>query len=133
MTLSERLKPAGWVAIATIVFGIGVLQFWKRDLRHAFVTPAIAFGVASAFVTATNTIWDKLAVQSMVPVTYFGAYTVLVGISYVPFLRPGTSKHVWNNQWRDIVQIGFFNSGSYLLALLALQSGAASHVIPCVN
>ena len=54
---------------------------------------------------------------------------MLVGISYVPFLRPGTSKQVWNSQWRNIVQIGFFNSGSYLLALLALQSGAASHVI----
>jgi drug/metabolite transporter (DMT)-like permease len=128
-TLGERLRPAGWIAIAAIVLGIGVLQFWKRDLRHALITPAIAFALASGFVTAANTIWDKWAVQSLPPITYFGAYTVLVGLAYAPFLRPAASIGIWRREWRSITQIGLLNSASYTLALVALQSGSASYVI----
>jgi multidrug transporter EmrE-like cation transporter len=97
-TLGERLRPAGWIAIAAIVLGIGVLQFWKRDLRHALITPAIALALASGFVTAANTIWDKWAVQSLTPITYFGAYTVLVGLAYAPFLRPAASIEIWQRE-----------------------------------
>jgi drug/metabolite transporter (DMT)-like permease len=128
-TLGERLRPAGWIAIAAIVLGIGVLQFWKRDLRHALITPAIALALASGFVTAANTIWDKWAVQSLTPITYFGAYTVLVGLAYAPFLRPAASIEIWQREWRSITQIGLLNSASYTLALVALQSGSASYVI----
>jgi drug/metabolite transporter (DMT)-like permease len=129
VTLGERLTPAGWIAIIAIVLGIVVLQAWQSDLRQRWLTSANALSLAAGFVAAGYTIWDKKAVQSMSPVTYFGAYTVLLGIAYVPFLRPKSSAELWRFQWRSIVQIGLFNSGSYLLTLLALQSGAASHVI----
>ena len=128
-TLGERLHATGWVAIAAIVVGIGMLQFWKHHVRHALFTPAIALALAAGFVAAGYTIWDKRAVQIMEPVTYFGAYTLILGFAYAPFLGLTASKLPWRNEWWNIVQIGVFNSGSYLLALAALKSGGASHVI----
>jgi drug/metabolite transporter (DMT)-like permease len=129
ITLGERLSVLGWIAIAAIVLGICVLQFWKRDVAHALWSPAAVLALAAGFVAAGYTIWDKQAVQSMAPITYFGAYTVILGIAYAAFLSSMPTPVLHRGDWGTIVQIGLFNSGSYLLTLAALQSGGASHVI----
>ena len=35
----------------------------------------------------------------------------------------------WQSYWKAITQVGALNSGSYLLTLIALQTGQASYVI----
>jgi drug/metabolite transporter (DMT)-like permease len=129
VTLGERLSLLGWLAIGSILFGICILQFWGRAIGRALISPATVLALAAGFVAAGYTIWDKRAVQQMAPLTYFGAYTIVLGVAYLAFL----GKSDWQSSWRrdrwNIVQIGLFNSGSYLLTLAALKTGGASHVI----
>ena len=129
IAIGETLNTLGGIAIGTIVLGICVLQFRSREFVATLTTPASMLALAAGLVAAGYTIWDKHAVQTMAPITYFGAYTVMLGIAYAPFLRPTAARAIWRNEWRNVLQIGLFNSGSYLLTLVALQSGGASKVI----
>ena len=94
---------------------------------------ASAFALLAAVVAAGYTVWDKRAVQTLAPTGYFAAYTVLVGLAYAAyFLRAVPAAAIaatWRDERRAIVQVAALNSGSYLLALIALQTGKASHVI----
>jgi drug/metabolite transporter (DMT)-like permease len=133
ITIGERLTPSAWIALAIIVAGIYGLQFWNHSARQALFSSAIVFALTAGLVAAGYTIWDKRAVAIMSPATYFGAYTVILGIAYTFFLIPAFQSHaahaVWKREWANIVQIGLFNSGSYLLTLAALQYDGASHVL----
>jgi uncharacterized membrane protein len=94
---------------------------------------ASALAVAAAAVAAGYTIWDKRAVQTLTPLGYFAAYTVIVGIAYAAYLLRATAPSEIRATWRGhrgaIVQVAALNSASYLLALIALQTGKASYVI----
>ena len=128
LTLGERLDATGWIAIALIVAGIGVMQ--GRALPRG---PAMIYALLAALVAAGYTAWDKRAVQLLPPLTYFAAYTVLVGMAYAAVLQQSSSAGAAAAVWRDarptIVLVALLNSGSYLLALFALQDGKASYVI----
>ncbi len=128
VTLGERLDAVGWVAISIIVAGIALMQ--GRALPRARAT---VYALLAAVVGAGYTAWDKRSLQFLPPLTYFGAYTVLVGIAYVAFMRhtarPGAVAETWRTARGTIVSVALLNSGSYLLALFALQEGKASYVI----
>jgi uncharacterized membrane protein len=139
VTIGERLDRIGSVAVATIVCGIALLQLrafdaaalqdWRRSLR----APATVYALLAALVAAGYTVWDKVAVQTLRPLTYFAAYTVLVGAAYALVLRRSAPLPLLARTWRaergTILQVAALNSGSYLLALVALQTGKASYVI----
>jgi drug/metabolite transporter (DMT)-like permease len=133
ITIGERLTPLGWAAIGAILVGIYFLQFWNRSTLRALFSPAIVFALAAGLVAAGYTIWDKRAVQIMSPATYFGAYTVILGVAYglllIPSFHSRAAHAIWSREWANIVQIGLFNSGSYLLTLAALRDDGASHVL----
>lgn len=130
----ERLDVLGWSALAVIVFGIACVQLPGFGTAPARGAPyASAFALLAALVAAGYTIWDKRAVQTLSPLGYFAAYTVLVGIAYALYLvraiPTAEIKSTWRDHRRAIVQVAVLNSGSYLLALIALQTGKASYVI----
>jgi uncharacterized membrane protein len=139
VTIGERLDAAGWAAIAVIVAGIAVLQLprfdaasgraWLRGLR----APATMFALIAALVAAAYTVWDKRAVQVLSPLTYFAAYSVIVGAVYgVGLYITGSAallKRIWHTRRGVVVQIAVLNSVSYLMALAALQDSKASYVI----
>ncbi|HYP05261.1 MAG TPA: EamA family transporter [Bryobacteraceae bacterium] len=129
LTIGERLTPLGWTAIAAILTGIVVLQYRRGPVGAGASTTAILLALAAGLVSAGNTIWDKAAIQTLSPITYFGAYTVIVGVCYSAILRRTAAATIWRDHRWAIVQIGLFNSGSYLLALAALKTGGATHVI----
>jgi drug/metabolite transporter (DMT)-like permease len=128
VTLGERLDATGWIAIAVIVAGIAVMQGWT--LPRA---PAMVYALLAALVAAGYTAWDKRAVQLLPPLTYFAAYTVLVGVAYAAVIQQtaptGSVAAAWRSARPTIVLVALLNSGSYLLALFALQEGKASYVI----
>jgi drug/metabolite transporter (DMT)-like permease len=139
VTVGERLDAVGWMGLAAIVAGIacvqlpsfdaGAVRAWGRSLR----APATAYALFAALVAACYTVWDKRAVQVLSPLSYFAAYTVLVAAVYGAVLRAQAPAGALGGAWRahrgPIVQIAVLNSGSYLLALAALQTGKASYVI----
>jgi uncharacterized membrane protein len=139
VTIGERLDAAGSAAIAVIVAGIAVLQLptfdaaagraWAQGLR----APATLFSLAAALVAAVYTVWDKRAVQVLSPLSYFAAYSVIVGAVYgIGLCSTGNTallKRIWHTHRGVIVQVAALNSVSYLMALAALQSSKASYVI----
>jgi drug/metabolite transporter (DMT)-like permease len=133
--MGERLDLFGWSALAIIVLGIACVQM-PGDIRSAppgAPYAATTYALLAAAVAAGYTIWDKRAVQTLAPAGYFAAYTVLVGIAYAAYLDRAVPRveiaRAWNRHRSEIVQVAALNSGSYLLALIALQTGKASYVI----
>ena len=134
--MGERLDLFGWSALAIIVVGIACVQlpgFIAAAPPQGVPYAASAYAILAAAVAAGYTIWDKRAVQTLAPLGYFGAYTVLVGFTYAFYLLRAIPAAEVKATWRDhrpaIVQVAVLNSGSYLLALIALQTGKASYVI----
>jgi uncharacterized membrane protein len=129
LTIGERLQPIGWTAIAVILGGIAALRGNGRGLGVG----ATSYALLAAFTAACYTIWDKHAIQILSPLAYYAAYSVIVGMAYAfVLLRTATGpalRSVWQCEKNVIVQVGALNSGSYLLALAALQTGQASYVI----
>jgi drug/metabolite transporter (DMT)-like permease len=128
VTLGERLDAFGALAIATIVGGIALMQGGALPRG-----PATGYALLAALVAAGYTAWDKHAVQSLPPLTYFAAYTVLVGLAYAAVMQRTSRRRAAAQTWQaargTVVSVALLNSGSYLLALIALQDGKASYVI----
>jgi uncharacterized membrane protein len=139
LTLGERLTAIGWIALALIAAGIAMLQIpefsWIALTKFGgrLRASATAYSLVAAFVAACYTVWDKSAIQVLTPLTYFSAYTVILGIAYTVVLpltaRSMALSKVWRAEWKIITQVAVLNSGSYLLALAALKTGQASYVI----
>jgi drug/metabolite transporter (DMT)-like permease len=133
----QRPDAVGWCAIAAILVGIVGLQlpsFARADLRPlaiALRSRATVLSVLAGLVAAGYTVWDKRSIQTLAPLTYFAAYTVIVGIAYAAFLtRPDQdARGVWRAHRGPILAVGILNSASYLLVLVALRGGNASYVI----
>lgn len=139
VTIGERLDATGRVAIIAIVGGIALLQLqsyaaasWRGYLRSV-TSPATLCALLAAVSAAGYTVWDKQAVQVLPPLAYFAGYTVVLGVAYAAILARRVPRPCLKEAWRAhrsaIVQIAILNSGSYLLALAALQVGKASYVI----
>lgn len=137
--LGEHLGADALAGLALILAGILVLQLPALD-RSALGTlarsgrdPAMGFAVLAAFLTATYTIWDKVAIRVMPPFAYMYLYTVWVAAAYGGWALRRASAADRASTWRDhkvaIVAIGVMNMVSYGLTLLALRSEVSSLVI----
>jgi uncharacterized membrane protein len=140
LVLGEHLDTRGWIAIALILIGIGVLSLnelaWSEVrmlLRRMWTNAGTGFALLAAAAAAGYTIWDKRAVGIFQPFTYFYAYGVIVALAYgayllryhgTPALRTELRVHAW-----PIVQVGFLNTITYVLVLFALRTGVSSYVI----
>lgn len=135
----ERLTPTGWAAVAMIVTGIIVLQLpaftraSARTLAPQLRSEAVAFALAAALFAAIYTVWDKRAVRALPAFVYFYSYTIVVAAAYAAFVlhkHPlDNVKSVWRTSRFSIVQVGFFNTVSYVLVLIALRGETSSYVV----
>lgn len=139
LALGERLGPQAILGLVTIVGGIAVLQLAALTrtaasalLRHVR-QPAIGFAVLAALLTATYTIWDKVAIREMDPFAYMYLYTVVVAVAYLAWARRAVPaperRKAWATHRGSIVAIGVMNTASYYLTLLALRTDVSSLVI----
>jgi uncharacterized membrane protein len=137
--INERLDLVGAFSILLIITGIFVLQLQSfhfpeilQGLTH-LRSKANLFALLAAFTVACYTLWDKNALLFLPAFIYFYLYTTLAGIIYglyifVQYPRPAIHEE-WAAHKYEILQVGFFNTLTYLLVLFALQSGKASYVI----
>ena len=88
---------------------------------------------AAALFAAIYTVWDKHAIRTLPAFVYFYAYTALVAAGYVAFLwhrhSSATIRAEWQANRGSIVQVGVFNTITYLLVLIALRGETSSYVI----
>ena len=139
LLMGERLASLGWMALTLIIAGIGLMQLPRfrlsavAELRSQLGAPATAYALTAAFVAACYTIWDKRAIQTLSPITYFAAYTVMLGLAYGGVLPALVKTDLLLREWRIhtrvILLVATLNIGSYLLTLTALRTGQASYVI----
>lgn len=137
VTIGERISGRGAAAVSVILVGL-VAAHWSAprsaaDTDRPRVAPGVAFALLAALAASAYTLWDKQAVQTLSPLPYFAAYTVIVAVAYGVLLRRSADRSrlasVWREHWSAITQVALFNSVSYLLALLALRTGNATYVI----
>jgi len=136
----ERVSLVGAVSFALIVAGIVVLQLPALNLqslrsfsRHLTADTGAGFALLAAAAAAGYTVWDKHAVTTMRPFTYFYAYTTLVALVYAAYILRVhgrvAARREWSERGRAIIQVAGLNTVTYLLVLFALQTGTSSYVI----
>jgi drug/metabolite transporter (DMT)-like permease len=135
----ERLTMLGWTSVACIVIGMALLQlpeFSRSAIRAAAARmngESVGFALTAAFFAAVYTVWDKRSIQTLTPFVYFYGYTLFVAAAYAMFIWQRTPSaeiaRVWTTHRSSIVQVGVFNTVTYLLVLFALRSGTSSYVI----
>ena len=83
-------------------------------------------------MTASYTIWDKVAVSRIPSFLYFYSYTFVTGLFYVILLRRNSSPSKIKLEWRahkvSIIAVAVLNTFTYLLVLVALGMSKASYV-----
>jgi drug/metabolite transporter (DMT)-like permease len=139
LTLGERVDAVGAAGLVLILVGVVVLQLpelTRAAARNVWSHVRSAAAVWALFVALTNavfTLWDKYALRTLSPFAYMYAYTVIVAACYATYIwhrHPRVElATTWRGQWWPIVQVGVFNTLSYLLALAALRTGVSSYVI----
>jgi uncharacterized membrane protein len=140
LVFGERLDAVGGASLALIVGGIVILQLraasWEslRGLgRQLATSTATLFAMLAAAAAAGYTVWDKRAVGVLAPFTYFYTYTALVALAYALHIGRRYGWIAVREEWRThrwaILQVGFFNTVTYLLVLFALRAGTSSYVI----
>jgi drug/metabolite transporter (DMT)-like permease len=139
LVFGERLSARGAVAVAAIVIGIVAMPLRKRSALEASIgmprinVAAVVLSILAAAAAAGYTIWDKRAVRSIAPFTYFYTYTTLVGAAYGTYLVRAYGGDAIRDEWRRnaraIVLVGACNTLAYVLVLFALRDGISSYVV----
>lgn len=139
LLIGEKIDAIGVISISLIVIGLFAIQLNEFNLQEIglvfskFKSPAIVLALLAALTTAFYTLWDKHSISFLSPFIYFYAYTAIVGIAYAAFILAKYPFENVKNEWRvhkfPIIQVGFFNTFTYLLVLYSLQTGKTSYVI----
>ena len=137
--IGEKVDLVGVIAILLIFVGLFAVQLksfsWNEivSVIAGFKNSAILLALLAALTTAFYTLWDKHSISFLSPFIYFYAYTAIVGLVYAAFIlvkHPFDEiKSEWKSHKFSIIQVGFFNTFTYLLVLYSLQTGKTSYVI----
>lgn len=138
LAIGEGVDGMGRAAIAVMVAGVAILplhSLQSADLgryARALGAPATRHALLAGAVAAGYTIWDKRSVQTLSPLTYLAALSVILGLVYVLVLRQTERSAVmqeWRKSWKTILLVAALGIGSSYLALVALQTENASYVV----
>lgn len=117
-----------------IVAGILVLT-WRPDAAtHAKLAPGLRSGLATGALIAVYTLWDGWAVkQAAIPaLLFYWAGEVVRVVVFTPAAladRAGVAM-LWREQRARVLGIALLSPLSYILVLLAMRTGAVSHIAP---
>lgn len=136
--IDERIDIVGLSAILMILLGTFVMHMESLDKRGIQTivknvnNKGSAYAILAALAVAGYTLWDKISISKMEPFLYFYLYTFLVAILYntTTFLKFDKEeiKKEWSLNRSEIIQVGFFNSFTYILILTALTMSKATYV-----
>ena len=117
-----------------IVTGILVLT-WRPDAAsHAKLAPGLRYGLATGAFIAVYTLWDGWAVKKagIPPLLFYWAGEVVRVVVFTPAAlgdRAGVAA-LWRAQWPRVLGIALLSPLSYILILVAMRTGAVSHIAP---
>lgn len=136
--IGETIDFIGGISILLILMGTIIMHldsFDKRGLRNFsknIVNKGSLYALLAAVAVAGYTLWDKISITKMEPFPYFYSYTFLIACFYNIFIYKKYSKSEIQNEWKinksKIIQVGFFNSFTYILVLTALTMSKVTYV-----
>lgn len=117
-----------------IVAGIVVLTWRPDPASHARLAPGLRYGFATGALIAVYTLWDGWAVKKagIPPLLFYWAGELVRVVVFTPAAlgdRAGVAR-LWRTQWPRVLGIALLSPLSYILILIALRTGAVSHVAP---
>lgn len=136
--IGEQIDLFGITAIVLILLGTFIMHIESFNMHGVntvlkkISNKGSLYAILAAFSVACYTLWDKVSITKMHPFLYFYLYTLLVAILYnsisiVKFGRYEIKKEWHLNRW-NIIKVGFFNSFTYILVLMALTMSKATYV-----
>jgi len=136
--IGEKIDAIGLSAIAMILLGTFVMHLEslnKKGVQTVFKNinnKGSIYAILAALTVAGYTLWDKVSISKMDPFIYFYLYTFIVSILYNSMIafkfKKEEVKHEWKLNRSRIIQVGFFNSFTYLLILTALTMSKVTYV-----
>ena len=136
--IDERIDSIGLLAILSILIGTFVMHMESltvqgiRTIIKNISNRGSFYAIMAALAVAGYTLWDKISISKMEPFLYFYLYTFIVAILYnsVTFIkfRKDELREEWKLNRSKIIQVGFFNSFTYILILTALTMSKATYV-----
>lgn len=94
-----------------------------RKIYRQMTRPGIIFALLAAFMVASYTIWDKLAVTQLQPFLYFYGYTAVTSLFYAILLAARYAKTEIYQEWQENKKINCGSRLAQYLHLLACPGG----------
>lgn len=136
--IDERIDAIGILAILLILVGTFVMHMESlngpgvRTIIKNAGNKGSLYAILAALTVAGYTLWDKISISKMEPFLYFYLYTLIVAILYNSLTFTKFKKIEVKTEWKlnrgRIIQVGFFNSFTYILILTALTMSKATYV-----
>ncbi len=131
--LGEHLTGLGWLGIAAVLAGIGMLGEWRRSPAASLRGPSKAIWLALlvGFSITAYTVLDKVALHDVPAVALNDGSNIgnLMALTWWA-MRSGTIKREWVAHWKTIVVGGVISPGGYLLFLTALHMAPVARLAP---
>jgi len=117
-----------------IVVGILVLTWHPDPAKHEKLAPGLRYGLATGALIAVYTLWDGWAVKraGIPPLVFYWAGECVRVVVFTPMAlgdRAGVAT-LWRAKWPRVLGIALLSPLSYILILLAMRTGAISHIAP---
>lgn len=136
--IGETIDFIGGISILLILMGTIIMhldsfdKYGLRNFTKNILNKGSLYALLAALAVAGYTLWDKVSITKMQPFLYFYSYTFLIACFYNIFIYKKYAKHEIQNEWRinksKIIQVGFFNSFTYILVLIALTMSKVTYV-----
>jgi drug/metabolite transporter (DMT)-like permease len=132
--LGEHLTAFSTAGIALVVVGVLTLSLKPGVLRDPTAGKGLRYGLVTGAFIALYTLWDGWAVKrvDIAPLLFYWVGEVVRMVVLTPAAlsdREGVAR-LWRSQRARVLGIALLSPLSYILILIAFQSGAVSHIAP---
>jgi drug/metabolite transporter (DMT)-like permease len=131
---AEAPTPFSVAGLALIVTGVAVLTWRPTAAAQAKLAPGLRYGLATGALIAVYTLWDGWAVKRALipPLVFYWAGECVRVVAFTPaaLADRGGVAELWRTQRPRVLGIALLSPLSYILILLAMRTGAVSHIAP---
>ena len=132
--LGERPSPLAVAGAIMIGIGVFTLTGDPRKLRQHGALHAVGFALLTGTVIAAYTIWDKVAVSTLLIPPLLQDWGNNLGRTFlmVPLAarHSGKIRYAWNNFRKEVIMVAILCPLSYIMILSALAFTPVSYIAP---
>lgn len=131
--LGERPSPLALAGALMIVGGVFAMTF-TAPASGLNRRAAILFGLATGLCIACYTLWDKVAVSTLLipPLLLDTSTVVMRALVLLPvgLRHQATARALWRDHKWAVIGVGFLSELAYVLVLTAMRTTPVSYIAP---